>query len=113
MSDFAFRCSIWLRSAYSDQSAASPAIRQGWPHHSSWAAGPLTTNLSPPAGSLPPSWSTSTGMQSINVANNQLTGPLPASYSSMAGLQQMNVANNQIVGPTPTSYTIAPGLQNV
>lgn len=63
-----------------------------------WAAAPGTRPM-------PPSFTTLTALQTLAMANAQLTGTLPASYSKLSLLAYLNAQGNHLTGPLPAQLS--------
>ncbi|GAA4463200.1 hypothetical protein GCM10023189_40960 [Nibrella saemangeumensis] len=57
-------------------------------------------------GTLPESWSSLTNLKDLNLSGNQFTGSLPESWSSLANLQFLLLSDNQLTGCFPASYSV-------
>eukprot|EP00873_Tetraselmis_striata_P011775 jgi/Tetstr1/432039/TSEL_021511.t2 len=56
-------------------------------------------------GSLPPSWSSLTRLETLWLHDNWLTGPLPPSWSALTRLEQLWLRDNELTGPLPPSWS--------
>ena len=62
------------------------------------------------SGSLPASWSTLTGLTSLDISTNVLTGRLPMEWSNLVGLSLLYLYSNQLTSTIPQEWTALTNL---
>ena len=65
------------------------------------------------ADAIPPGWSTLTGLTTLHLGDNAISGTLPSSLSAWTNLQYFNISNNApLAGSIPASYAAWTSIQN-